>query len=32
MKREDLKAMELTDEQVDKIMALHGQDINTLKE
>lgn len=31
MKREDLKAMELTDEQVDKIMALHGQDINTLK-
>ncbi|MFT8409893.1 MAG: phage scaffolding protein [Schleiferilactobacillus perolens] len=31
MERKDLKALDLTDEQVDKIMALHGQDINTLK-
>jgi hypothetical protein len=27
MKREDLKALELTDEQIDQIMALHGKDV-----
>jgi predicted phage tail protein len=27
MKREDLKALELTDEQIDQIMALHGKDL-----
>jgi chromosome segregation ATPase len=30
MERKDLKAMELTDEQVEKIMTLHGKDINDL--
>lgn len=31
MKREDLKAMGLTDEQVDAIMKANGQDINAAK-
>lgn len=31
MKREDLKAIGLTDEQVDKVMAEHGKDIETHK-
>ncbi len=31
MKREELKALGLTDEQIDKIMGVHGQDINDLK-
>lgn len=30
MKREDLKNLELSDEQVDKIMSLHGQSVNDL--
>jgi len=31
MKREDLTKLELSDEQIDKIMALHGQDIEKHK-
>lgn len=31
MKREDLKALELTDDLIDKIMALHGKDIEKAK-
>lgn len=31
MKREELKELGLTDEQIDKVMGIHGQDINTLK-
>ncbi|MGR3742121.1 phage scaffolding protein [Companilactobacillus sp. DQM5] len=30
MKREDLKDLELSDEQVDKIMSLHGKTVNDL--
>lgn len=32
MKREFLKKMELTDEQIDAIMAENGKDVNGLKE
>uniref|UniRef100_UPI0014333D13 phage scaffolding protein n=1 Tax=Limosilactobacillus fermentum TaxID=1613 RepID=UPI0014333D13 len=32
MKREFLKNMELTDEQIDAIMAENGKDVNGLKE
>lgn len=32
MKREDLKALELSDEAIDKIMALHGKDIESHKQ
>jgi hypothetical protein len=31
MKRDDLKALELTDEAIDQVMKLHGQDIETHK-
>ena len=31
MKREDLKAMGLTDEQIDKVMAENGKDIEKQK-
>ena len=31
MKREELKELGLTDEQIDKVMSIHGQDVNTLK-
>ncbi|EMF46277.1 hypothetical protein B481_2004 [Planococcus halocryophilus Or1] len=31
MKREFLKAMGLTDEQIDKIMSEHGTTVNTIK-
>lgn len=30
MKRDDLKALELSDEQIEKIMGLHGQTVNDL--
>ncbi len=32
MNREELKALGLTDEQIDKVMAAHGKVINTTKE
>lgn len=32
MNREELKAMGLTDEQIDKVMAAHGKVVNTTKE
>jgi len=32
MKREDLKGIGLTDEQIGSVMAMHGADINPLKE
>ena len=32
MKREFLKDMKLTDEQIDAIMAENGKDVNSLKE
>lgn len=32
MKREDLNNLELSDEQVDEVMKLHGETINNLKE
>lgn len=31
MKREELKGLELSDEQIEKVMALHGADVNELK-
>lgn len=31
MKRDELKALDLTEEQVDKIMQLHGETLNTVK-
>ncbi|ATE84835.1 capsid assembly scaffolding protein [Oenococcus phage vB_OeS_unk162] len=31
MKREELKALSLTDEQIDKIMKINGDDVNSLK-
>lgn len=31
MKREELKELELSDEQVDRVMAIHGEDVNQLK-
>lgn len=31
MKREDLKALELTDEQIDSVMQMQGEDLNALK-
>lgn len=31
MKREDLKKLELSDEAIDAIMALHGKDIEAQK-
>ncbi len=32
MKREDLKAMNLLDDQVDQIMQLHGADVEKQKQ
>ena len=32
MKREDLKNLGLTDEQIEKVMAEHGKDITSLQE
>jgi len=32
MTREELKALGLTDEQIDKIMASHGKALNEVKE
>ena len=31
MKREELRALGLTDEQVDKIMSMNGDDVNAQK-
>lgn len=31
MKREELKSLGLTDEQIDKVMAINGQDVNAQK-
>ena len=31
LKREELKGLELSDEQIEKVMALHGADVNELK-
>lgn len=30
--RDDLRGLELSDEQVEKVMSLHGQEVQTLKE
>ena len=32
MKREELKGLGLTDEQIGSVMAMHGSDVNSLKE
>jgi predicted nucleic acid-binding Zn-ribbon protein len=31
LKREELKGLELSDEQIEKVMAIHGTDVNELK-
>ncbi|MBA1394925.1 phage capsid protein, partial [Lactobacillus sp. XV13L] len=31
MKREDLKKLDLSDEQIDKVMSLHGADVEAMK-